>query len=296
MKKIASGAEMMSTILSFTEALRTMYEHLHWRSSGVNYYGDHLLYERLYDSVTEEIDAVAEKTVGIFGDNAIGPNSTSSDATHILSAIVSDEAKSDEFPSIAIKAEEKFIEIIKESLDKMSDSGELTDGMENMLQDIVDTHEGHLYLLKQRAEKKEAAMLPQLYKLAYHLDQKGLYDEANEIEKAMEVLADRVGLEINDMIALADYFDGVGDHALADHFDEMVKESAKKPYKGPGEKPPKGSESKAPKGWFDKMKKDIKKENPDYSEKEVSMTVGDIWDNKLSDKERAKINKKYRGK
>ncbi len=70
-------------------------------------------------------------------------------------------------------------------------------------------------------------MLPRLYKLAYHLDQKGLYDEAAEIEKAMDVLAERVGLSADDMIALADYFDSIGDVALANHFDEMVKEAIK---------------------------------------------------------------------
>jgi hypothetical protein len=44
------------------------------------------------------------------------------------------------------------------------------------------------------------------------------------------------------------------------------------------------------------MKKEIKKNNPDYSAKRVNEIVGDIWDNELSDKKRAEIKKEYAGK
>lgn len=66
-----------------------------------------------------------------------------------------------------------------------------------------------------------------------------------------------------------------------------------KTHKGKVEKPPKGAEHKAPKEWFDKMKADVKKKNPDYSAKRINEIVGDIWDNELSDKKRAQIYKRY---
>lgn len=73
-----------------------------------------------------------------------------------------------------------------------------------------------------------SAMLAKLYKLAYHLDGKGLYDEAKEIEEVMKSLSQRVGLSADDMIALADHFDQLGDTVLASHFDEMIKAAARK--------------------------------------------------------------------
>lgn len=69
-------------------------------------------------------------------------------------------------------------------------------------------------------------MLAKLYKLAYRLDKIALYDEAKEIEEVMKALSERVGLTIDDMISLADYFDQSGDVTLADRFDAMAKESA----------------------------------------------------------------------
>jgi len=79
---------------------------------------------------------------------------------------------------------------------------------------------------------------------------------------------------------------------------KKVSEAAKKKteyktHKGKEEKAPKGAEHKAPKEWFDKMKADVKKKNPDYSAKRVSEIVGDIWDNELSDKKREQIYKRY---
>ncbi len=71
-------------------------------------------------------------------------------------------------------------------------------------------------------------MLVELYKLAYDLDRKGLYDEAAEIEEVMKLMANRVGLEIKDMVALANHFDELGNGELADTFDNMAKEAAKK--------------------------------------------------------------------
>jgi len=52
-----------------------------------------------------------------------------------------------------------------------------------------------------------------------------------------------------------------------------------------------------PKKWWNKMKKEIKKENPDYSDDQVDATIGDIWYNNLDDTKRSEIrgreNKTY---
>jgi len=67
-----------------------------------------------------------------------------------------------------------------------------------------------------------------LYKLAYVLDKKSMFDEAREIERVMEAMAQRMGIKLEDMVALADHFDQVGETVLADKFDQMAKEAKKK--------------------------------------------------------------------
>lgn len=49
----------------------------------------------------------------------------------------------------------------------------------------------------------------------------------------------------------------------------------------------------APKKWWNKMVRDIKENNPEYSEEQVDATVGDIWYNKVSPKVKTKILKKF---
>lgn len=67
-------------------------------------------------------------------------------------------------------------------------------------------------------------MLVELYKLAYDLDRKGLHNEAAEIEEVMKLMATRVGLKVEDMVALANHFDALGDVELADHLDKIAKD------------------------------------------------------------------------
>jgi hypothetical protein len=57
--------------------------------------------------------------------------------------------------------------------------------------------------------------------------------------------------------------------------------------------PPEGAKHQAPKKWRDEKVAEIKKENPSYNKAQVSKTVGDIWDNKLSDAERRKIYRQH---
>ena len=142
-------------------------------------------------------------------------------------------------------------------------------------------------------QEKGASMIPRLFKLAYHLDGRGLYDEAKKIEEIMEQMVQRVGLKIDDMVALADHFDEIGDTKLASYFDNMIKEAAEKKKKGRPNKKDKGAADRPPGKWFDKMKKEIKKGNPDYSEERVAQTIGDIWYNNLSDEKREEIYKRH---
>jgi hypothetical protein len=108
---------------------------------------------------------------------------------------------------------------------------------------------------------------------------KQIYRLANDIERDS---LDRLSFKIGEI--------------LDDAAEEILKVAAKgkyKTWKGKGEKPPEGAEVKAPKKWWDKMVKDVKKKNPDYSKKRVSEIVGDIWDNELTDKKRREILKRY---
>lgn len=121
-------------------------------------------------------------------------------------------------------------------------------------------------------------MLSKLYKMAYDLDKRGFHNEAAEIEKVMETMAKRVGLKLDEMVSLANYFDELGETELADTFDTMAKEATNKE-----------KVKKPPKSWMDKMREKVKKENPEYSAKMINETIGAEWYDKMSDKARDKV-------
>lgn len=175
----------LGLLLSYLRALYGMYQHMHWKSDGENYYGDHLLYQRLYDDINHEIDVVAEKSIGLTGQLPSPKEDFDLSASLIAHFLHDDENDSDCFPDMSIVAENGLLDIIKD----MMNSDETTDGLENLLQSIADKHEEHLYLLGQRAKVHESDLaLQELLKLGNSLDQKGYYEYADEVDDIFKIL------------------------------------------------------------------------------------------------------------
>jgi len=289
--------DVFVTILSFANALHYMYQNMHWKSSGESYYGDHLLFQRLYEGVAEEIDQIVERAIGISGnDDFIKPASNLHKAASILEELMNDDMSSKDFSKVAMEAEKKFINFIDESIKIFEDEGVMTTGLEDLLPAFVSKHEEHMYLLQQRSEGKNVegmSMITKLYKLAYSLDRKGLYSEADRIDEVIKDMVKRMGVQYGDLVSLADYFDSIGKTKIANKFDNMIKEAAKKKKTEEKDEKKSKDEKKAPKGWQDKMKEEIGKKNPDHSKKKISEIISDIWDNELSDKKKEKILKEH---
>lgn len=200
------------------------------------------------------------------------------------------------------KAKEQLNKKVVENIERLKSREDLTEDEVRRLQFLLGKEiELQKELEKESSTRRNNPMLSKLFKLAYRLDKGGLYDEARAIDEVVAELANRVGLKMepDEMISIANFLDEQGESVLASKFDDMLLSIAKKKdnkyktHKGKDEKKPEGAEHKAPKGWFDKMKKDVKKKNPDYSDKRVSEIVGDIWDNELSDAKREKIYKEH---
>ena len=61
----------MALVLAILRAQSLSYQTSHWQTKGPTYYGNHLLFGKLYDSVQDEIDSFGEKMVGYFGVGAV---------------------------------------------------------------------------------------------------------------------------------------------------------------------------------------------------------------------------------
>jgi DNA-binding ferritin-like protein len=137
--------EALCTILTSLQALASGHQAAHWQSAGEAFYGDHLMYQRLYDAVSKEIDDVAERYLGLGGDaSAVGPNRLLAAAA----ACSKDLITPGDLAASMMMAEQKFVRSIETVLASMANC--MSPGVSNLLQDICDRHQTHVYLLSRR--------------------------------------------------------------------------------------------------------------------------------------------------
>lgn len=122
---------------------------------GDPFYGDHLLFSRLYEAVDGEIDPVAEKAVGLGCTSNVNPQIIHAQVLKLLSGSGSASTipMSSDLARKSLVAEMNFIKVLDSCRESLEECGMLTNGVDNMLQDMADKHEGHIYLLKQRCSQ-----------------------------------------------------------------------------------------------------------------------------------------------
>jgi len=136
----------MKNLLAFLRAMHWNYWTTHWQVKGQPFYGDHLLFQRLYEGMAEEIDGTAEKIVGFFGSGAVDGHDSIDRAHNVLKRW----AANPDILSRAVQSEQEFQLLIKGVYELIESKGHLTLGLDNFLQGLADVHETNLYLLQQR--------------------------------------------------------------------------------------------------------------------------------------------------
>lgn len=144
-----SPAAPMAATLSTLRAVYQIHQSAHWQSH--SQYGDHLLYQRLYEAMVKEIDDVAERTAGMGGAALLDPADQSNQTTKVIATLRGKGPAvrtPDQLAKVGLVAETWVLTLVGHVLER-----DLSHGQQNLLQGIADTHEGHVYLLQQRLAK-----------------------------------------------------------------------------------------------------------------------------------------------
>lgn len=141
-----SAKEHLQSLLALLRALHWEYYTSHWRVRGSTFYGDHLLFQRLYDeNMPEEIDALAEKLVFKYGEAVIDPTHQMKMGhtwlQHIDGIL--------DWHDRGLRLEELLQDQIKRTYDMLDMASELTLGIDDFLMTLANAHESNMYLLKQ---------------------------------------------------------------------------------------------------------------------------------------------------
>jgi DNA-binding ferritin-like protein len=147
-KEFDPGSEF-TRLLGAIELLFCVHQHNHWESQGPSSYSDHLLFERLYTTAREDMDKLAERSVGLFGVDSVRYLKVHQQLME-LTMERGAPVFNGEIIARAIALESKVLEIVNALIDSLVSKKEMTHGLEDLLPEIASHREEALYLLNQR--------------------------------------------------------------------------------------------------------------------------------------------------
>lgn len=143
-------------VLGMLRHLYLLHQTNHWTASGDPFYGDHLLFQKLYELNLEQIDQVAEKAVGLGSANLVNLHEQLH-FVNVLNECYGHKSYNLPHPGMLVEsslaAELTFLHAMRHVCKSLKDSGLMTHGLDNLLAGIEDSHEGSVYLLKQRSSQ-----------------------------------------------------------------------------------------------------------------------------------------------
>lgn len=135
----------LAHLLSYLRAMYLSYQTSHWQTKGPVYYGNHLLFQRLYESVQAEIDTLAEKMVGY-----VGPSGVNLDGQiDLITTIAHAFSRIPDHHERGLEAEVGLQRHLKAAYDAIKESGLMTLGLDDFLMATASAHETNIYLLQQ---------------------------------------------------------------------------------------------------------------------------------------------------
>lgn len=135
----------LNEILACLRAQYLSYQTSHWQSSGPSAYQDHLLYERLYKSVEEQIDTLAEKLSGLTDSDEVSLEIQGPKIQHYLSQW----GKIKNHYKRGLHSEKIFQHLLRTAVEDLEQTGQLTLGLDDFIAATASEHETNMYLLQQ---------------------------------------------------------------------------------------------------------------------------------------------------
>jgi DNA-binding ferritin-like protein len=140
----------LAILLALLRSLNILHQSHHWQSEGNQFYSDHLLFQRLYEKIQDEIDIVGEKTVGL-GKPYLTNYFKQLKMIKLFLKTLTDSNVS--YTLNSYRAELFAVEFIEEIIQRLKLKEFLSSGLEQTLGTIQETHEQFCYLLKQQTRE-----------------------------------------------------------------------------------------------------------------------------------------------
>lgn len=150
----------LASLLAFIRAAALVHQSHHWQTRGETSYGDHLLFERLYNETQSMVDGLAERMVGSGHHILAHPILMAKHCSMVTQTFYRDAGANPSagtYPILSMRAVLRTLVALKSVYTRLDEGGLLSHGTDNLLQGLADKHEEFVYLLKQRTNHKTAA-------------------------------------------------------------------------------------------------------------------------------------------
>ena len=140
--------QSLITLLGSLRALKWLSWNSHWQAKGAQFYGDHLMLERIYEGkLDEQIDTIAEKIVCLFGSEMI-------DSPILMQSFQGAVESCKSIGSCPIRRVLRCLQLLQGQLNQTYTIGtstkQITLGMDDYLMATANEQETFIYLLQQR--------------------------------------------------------------------------------------------------------------------------------------------------
>lgn len=134
-------------LLAGLRAAYLVYRNAHWQMRGGNYYGNHLLMERIYKDAATHVDQVAERIVGYYG--SPGVELSGHQARQIQTFVEQFESGEENPIERSLAAAQEVQRLLKQSREQLQRDKKLSMGWDDLLMSIASAKDEHVMLLQQ---------------------------------------------------------------------------------------------------------------------------------------------------
>lgn len=148
-KKVVLPLTPLAEVLGLLQGAAMVHQINHWNTRGGSSYGDHLMFQRLYEDTLPFIDQVAERAVGS-GDVQRIDMSEQIQRMAQLAALYGAPKEADQMVWGSLTAVDSCLSKVRQAASALKAEGKYSSGTANLLEGLADKLEEFQYLLKQR--------------------------------------------------------------------------------------------------------------------------------------------------
>lgn len=136
--------------LATLKAIYIIHQQNHWLTAGKDFYGNHLLFQRLYESAQESTDLAAEKFLGLFGEDSLNFSLQAELLNKILTRF---KGMAENKAHMSLAIEKDFLKLSEGAYKAFEEQDAMTQGLDDMILSIASKREESIYLLQQSLKK-----------------------------------------------------------------------------------------------------------------------------------------------